>query len=265
MGYAMVEDAAAAAWVAAGLSEYDGTVTTVVPAGFEAYARILHPAGLDEVPVRWGDVAAANGRSAHRAMQWDHIVGARRLSEQAGVWDEEPETGSLPQTLLPALAGVLGEHTETPERCWYGLWTGWGHTIVAEGETATFETADREMFLLAAPLDTVHRTSLEPWPVASADGSVAIAFQTSPPDDKPEAEAGAEPGPDPFWRSPNLWWPDDRAWCVATEIDFSYTYVGGTQRCVDAIIQTPGLEAYAVDPADPVTWDGDHVNPRPRT
>jgi hypothetical protein len=129
MGYAMVEDAAPAAWVAAALSEYDGTVATVVPAGFEAYARILHPAALDDAPVRWEDVAAANGRTAHRAMQWDHIVGAQRLSEQPGVWDEEPETGSLPQTLLPALAGVLAQHTTKPERCWYGLWNGWGNTI----------------------------------------------------------------------------------------------------------------------------------------
>jgi hypothetical protein len=155
---------------------------------------------------------------------------------------------------------VLGEHTAKPERCWYGLWTGWGKTIVAEGETATFEIAHREMFLLAGPLDTVHRTSLEPWPVANGDDSVAIAFRTSPPEDKTEAE----PEPDPFWRSPNLWWPDDRAWCVATEIDFSYTYVGGTRRCVDAIVQAPGLEAYAVDAAGAVTWDGDRVNPRPR-
>jgi hypothetical protein len=29
---------------------------------------------------------------------------------------------------------------------------------------------------------------------------------------------------------PNPWWPEDRAWCVATEIDLPYTYVGGPLR-----------------------------------
>ena len=33
----------------------------------------------------------------------------------------------------------------------------------------------------------------------------------------------------PTLQSPNLWWPHDRAWCVASEIDVRSTYVGGTQ------------------------------------
>lgn len=40
-------------------------------------------------------------------------------------------------------------------------------------------------------------------------------------------------GLDPL--TPSLWWPDDRTWCVATEIDFRWTYVGGSQVCINEI------------------------------
>ena len=29
----------------------------------------------------------------------------------------------------------------------------------------------------------------------------------------------------PLAQSANLWWPEDRAWCVASEIDLPWTYV----------------------------------------
>lgn len=54
------------------------------------------------------------------------------------------------------------------------------------------------------------------------------------------AESMYEP---PLWQSANLWWPEDRAWCVATEIDFSWTYVGGSGVCIQALIAAQQLEA----------------------
>ena len=39
----------------------------------------------------------------------------------------------------------------------------------------------------------------------------------------------------PFWEdSPNVWWPEDRAWYVATDIDLYDTYVGGSGECIQA-------------------------------
>jgi hypothetical protein len=46
-----------------------------------------------------------------------------------------------------------------------------------------------------------------------------------------------------FQHSPHLWWPEDRAWCVATEIDLSETYLAATEACVARVIADPGLEA----------------------
>jgi len=43
--------------------------------------------------------------------------------------------------------------------------------------------------------------------------------------------------------SPNIWWPEDRAWCVATDIDLYDTYVGGSQECIEAVLGNLELEA----------------------
>lgn len=46
---------------------------------------------------------------------------------------------------------------------------------------------------------------------------------------------------------PSIWWPDDLAWCVATEVDFRWTYVGGTRACIDNVLANPRLEALPAD------------------
>jgi hypothetical protein len=51
----------------------------------------------------------------------------------------------------------------------------------------------------------------------------------------------------------NLWWPSDRSWCVATEIDLAWTYVGGSAELVAAVVTDPRLEALAVSP-DTNNW-----------
>jgi hypothetical protein len=53
---------------------------------------------------------------------------------------------------------------------------------------------------------------------------------------------------DAWDQSPSMWWPADRAWFVATEVDGYSTYVGGTAACVDAIARRPEIEAIRVDP-----------------
>jgi hypothetical protein len=66
-----------------------------------------------------------------------------------------------------------------------------------------------------------------------------------------------------LYQSADLWCPEDRAWCVATEIDFNTTYLAGTQSLVDALLGCEELEVYQVEPTDGVACDGDALNPRP--
>ncbi len=63
-----------------------------------------------------------------------------------------------------------------------------------------------------------------------------------------------------FSQSPNLFWPQDHAWCVASEIDLFCTLVGGSEPLAEALVANPSLEAWRVDPGDPVTYDSDRIN-----
>ena len=232
--YESAPDATGASWVVAGLRGFAESVLSLVPAGFDAYGRIFHPAGNGqlETPVTWRAVAEANGKVAHPAMQWASITGSFRFehgASQPGIWDSEPEEGSLSRQLLPALVPVLERRTRTPERCWFAVWDGYGSLAIGDRDAPAFDIPHRRLLLLTGPITAVY-TSLctEPW-----------------------------------WQSPSLWWPDDRAWCVETEVDLMSTYVGGTRDCIADLVACQGLEAMAVQPADGVAYDADRINPLP--
>lgn len=61
-------------------------------------------------------------------------------------------------------------------------------------------------------------------------------------------------------RTPSLLWPDDRTWCVATEVDFDSTLVGGSRALVDAVLADETLEAFEVGVDGSLGVDGDEVN-----
>jgi adenosine deaminase len=73
-------------WMAPRLRSWEGgyTVTIVVPAGFEAYARVLHPAQIPDSGhrlVRWAEVAAWSGMPLRPDAQFhsvEHINAPRR-------------------------------------------------------------------------------------------------------------------------------------------------------------------------------------------
>ena len=60
-----------------------------------------------------------------------------------------------------------------------------------------------------------------------------------------------------------MWWPDDRAWCVGTDVDLMTTYIGASTRCVEDLQSQPNLEILAVSADQRVTWDSDIINPLP--
>ncbi|MEU0335142.1 hypothetical protein [Streptomyces sp. NPDC006193] len=199
-----------------------GTVAAVAAPGFAAYARILHPAALDERPVRWSTAAAAHGTRVAPTSRWHEVVGMDQdcldVSEYGlpGVWDEHPEEGPTPPDVARSLLPVLERHTATAEHCWFGLWCGYGQWDF--GRFPTFGTPGRDEVLLAGRLaDAVSPTSL-----------------------------------DPFAHLPDLWWPQDRAWCVGGDVDLVSTYVGGSRELIDDLLAAPGLEACPAAPGDPV-------------
>ncbi|MFJ6728912.1 hypothetical protein ACIQPQ_28840 [Streptomyces sp. NPDC091281] len=197
-----------------------GTVAGVSAPGFPAYARLLHPAALDERPVRWAEVGAAHGRAVAPGTAWHELVGLERdyanRSDQGlpGVWDEHPAEGPTPPDVARALLPVLARHTTTPDRCWFGLWEGYGRWDF--GRFPTFATPGRDEVLLSGTLtDAVSPVDL-----------------------------------DEFTELPDLWWPEDRAWCVGGDVDLVSTYVGGSADLVADLLAAPGLEAHPVTAGD---------------
>ncbi|MFH8369944.1 hypothetical protein [Streptomyces sp. NPDC018031] len=197
-----------------------GTVAAVCAPGFEAYARILHPARLGTEPVRWDRVAPLHGRTVSAATRWHELIGLTdRLMYRnddtpavPGVWDEHPDEGPTPPDVARALVPVLSRHTGTADRCWFGLWEGYGH-YDWDG-VPVFATPGRDEILLAGALEDA---------------------------DSPARDTGGVPP-----ELPDLWWPQDRAWCVGGDVDLVSTYVGGSAACVAELLATPGLEAYEV-------------------
>jgi hypothetical protein len=55
-------------------------------------------------------------------------------------------------------------------------------------------------------------------------------------------------------------WPADRSWLVASEVDFDSTLVGGSAALIEAIVDSPKLEAWRVEPTDSLAEDADKVN-----
>lgn len=221
-------DVSPGAWIVEALRD-DRSVASLVPPAFAAYARVLHPAvryaGDDDVDVRWDEVAAHNGTTAHRLMQWPAVTGSWEYvaeEDQPGIWNDSPAEGHLPAHVAAALASLLAAWTTTPQECWFG-WCD--------------EARDSPPHLRLPTCDLLLRR-----------GPITLA--------------AANFAPEPQEQSAAAWWPADRAWFVATDPTLMSTYVGGPTGAVDAVLAS-SLEAHPASPEDPVGNDTDPVNPAP--
>ena len=237
-GVELMEDISQARWVEERLRPWHtrGAVETrvgsIVPEGFAAYARVFHPAELradrGHEPVRWSTVASWTGRTVHPQMQFERIA---NLSEpyQDPPWGSYPRYGCLPPEECRTIAEVLGEFTSTPDRCYFCVWEGWGFLDPGLYKNASrLRVPGRGYLLFRGPLDAI------------------MSF--------------LDQIPRGWSQSPSIWWPDDRAWCVATEIDFSDTYVGGSDACIERILSCRDLEALLITTEARVDSGGDTIN-----
>ena len=51
-------------------------------------------------------------------------------------------------------------------------------------------------------------------------------------------------------RSPDLLWPDDRGWYIATDVDLEFGYVGGSKALIAHLLEDPRLAAVALHADD---------------
>ena len=119
-------------WIANRLSPFgDHVVTSVIPGGFEAYARVLHPAEAPHLDhgrlVRWHEVADWSGMPLGPDSQFHSIAMPPVRPPTDAPWrGQGPRAGSLVPDDAEALAEILRHWTTTPDRCWFCLWEGYG-------------------------------------------------------------------------------------------------------------------------------------------
>lgn len=242
---AFLTDVSAARWVEEGLSNNFAHVDALVPRGYAAYGRLFHPAsGEDKRRVRWSEVAAWAGSVAHPLMAFEGIS-APKPGYGAGArpWLQEPMEDQMDEQDARAPAVLLSDFTRAPQDCYFGIWDGFGQyspgpmtLLTTSGGIPQTPLPD---VIAAQRFDGVRREYLLYEGPLTAIGSFFNHFRSHP---------------------PNIWWPEDRSWCVATDIDLNTTYVGGSEACVQAIIGEQSLEALATSADAPVHRAADTIN-----
>ncbi len=195
--YKPVENAECAEWYVAGLQPEGCTVSLYVPAGFEACVRIPHPR-WKQVPQHTPGAVFYHGCQVHGC--WVRPVAFDSDPHAYGA-NEGQLIGPWADVLFQALAD---ESSSFDEQCICGLWEGQSGKGPA---TAQIWNRTDLGFLL-------YRASRN-----------VIGQQLSTHLVKPDPS-----------NIPNIIWPENRSWCVATPFQFFSTYVAGPQTLIDRLL-----------------------------
>lgn len=269
------------------------TVGGVAGDGFEAYARILHPVEARRedltVTIEWGQhpvveksvwtwsmIAERTGRIMHPLVQ------SRRLTnnEQLMDFDDGWRLHQIPEGWFdPRLLSLLTTHltTSTPDDIVIAIWNGWAlpNQMQAYAQISSDPVRDSDAERWQREFARSHQEAL-----AAVSSDFREAVRSGPHLEFPNRDfvllqtSLAELG-DPDWGigagigwtggdrdpSPQMVWPEDHAWVVASEIDWDSTIVAGSRSVVDAILFDAALEVFEVNATDDLTWDGDLINP----
>lgn len=107
-----------------------------------------------------------------------------RFEHHDGAADEPGELLNLRHALE-----TLAAHTSTPDDAFAAIWEGWSSGREAPGAPRV-PIPDREMLLFAGPVVAMRDAPARAWNVSGTS-----------------------------YQEPHLVWPEDRAWCVACEVD----------------------------------------------
>jgi hypothetical protein len=240
-------------------------VTSIVPVGYEAYVRVFHPAsaaGADDA-VTWRQVADWSGGTFHPLAQFEAMTNQVRPEPGPSLFDQAPFQGELAPAVCHLVVRELAKLTDTPTACHFGIWDGWviltgGWAMLRQvgGEGDDNDRLDIVEAEVAAWQRQVARLPRFEHPNRSyllgrGPIGVACALDTQP----------LRPG---SWQTlgltPQLWWPEDRAWVVASEIDFDSTIVATTVAGAEVLLDCEGPEALLVPSDGRLDEGGDEIN-----
>jgi hypothetical protein len=196
--------------------------------------------------------------SAVAAVVPDGFPAFLRIQHSAPGDRSDPPLGDLPAELLHILCATLAAHTSTASVCYFCLWDGYGWL---HGSTAVGSLTRSGPYNVPAHPPRVIPPALSPkqlhGPKVHLPNRDYLLF-TGPLE--AAAELGATIG-ETFWpQSPNLFWPHDHAWCVASEIDLSFTLVAGSEPLAEALLADPRLQTSPVNSGDSLSGESDQTN-----
>lgn len=157
--------------------------------------------------------------------------------------------------LVACIVTVGERHTSTPEHGWFGIWDGhgWANTRTHLGVRGPLSDDEQRV------LDQRRAELREEDRRRTAD--ITVGLSDIPTFVRPDrayymvsgplsaAVELREPGTPERWQHPDLFWPDDRDWFAATDVDVWSYYVGGDADLV------ADLREHCPTPTEPVTPD----------
>ena len=168
-----------------------------------------------------GQIAAAEWLDTACAGAWG-TVGALVPNDYEALLRVEAPPGDVDdwwpiyRDLYDAIASVGAAHTSTPGRAWYAIWEGHGYDTEGLDSIPLIDRPHRRHYFLTGPVAAINGLQYPGW-----DG----------------------------WRNPDLFWPDDRRWFVATDVDFWSLFIGGSSAFVSEVA------ACVPTKVEPVTFD----------
>lgn len=193
-------------------------LTSMLPSGFDAYARLLHPAyqlehGADGElrSVRWSDLGKSRGIEPEGDVGFADLADWTPSGPHPPVgFTHEPCRGTMDPLEYRVLAEVLDEWTLS-DVGWCCIWEGYGWPELPQQFQGPprVRLAQRDCLLARVRIGR---------PI-EMHGQV-----------------------------PTMWWPEDRAWFVCTDIDSYSTYIAGTAACIEALRTHRRLEVIPAHP-----------------
>lgn len=153
-GLRRVFDRAPGDWLRPRLLEWRRSVLpagAVVPTGFEAVVRVLHPTGDGR---SWADVAAHSGKVVHPLVQWCCI--AEHFDGYSRHYEVDPDEGSIPEATLE----VVLEHLPADGDAFHAVWDGFGFWQEAVNLNTLVRGRGGRSYLLFQGPKAAHQT----WP-----------------------------------------------------------------------------------------------------
>jgi hypothetical protein len=182
-------------------------VGDVVPAGYDHYIRIMHPAqwsmGDVVLDISWQEVAARTGRHLNALSRFDDLIDPRTAAADDVA---RPLEGQLSDDLCERLVLLLANETLPSVDCVFMFASSWSSMLPRGEEFASVHLSDGEYIYAASTIDDVCEFSI----------------------------------------SPTFWWPADRSWIVVTQVDTDSTFVGCSAIVERLLLADRHVEAWPV-------------------